>query len=387
MDSIVGQIRSLAESADAVGRNQILNTLRDLQYDLETPMDTYMKFVNSNIQLAMVYVGVELGLFKELVKAEEKTLTLDDLVKQSSASPDLLERILRYLSSTGLMLNVGPNQFQANRITHLLADPLADAGICYAFDAYGPAVQACPSFLAETHYRDFAVDNKASFQKGHNTELGSFQWMINHPKLFNGLQKMMTALQSSNWVVGFDLLDQEARTVQRDDSPTLEKPFLVDVGGGHGHQCKQLLEKYPNLHGSIVLQDLPQAVEGLPPMDGVRAMAQDFFEKQTIKGAKFYYLRRIFHDWGDADCLKILKNLAVAMNSNSRILIDEVILPDVNAHWQAAVGDISMGIMIGGKERTKRQWEALIAQSGLRLSHIHSYNAIQCNSVIVLELQ
>lgn len=89
-------------------------------------------------------------------------------------------------------------------------------------------------------------------------------------------------MQSSDWIVGFDLLDQAARGV----GPTRgsEPPFLVDVGGSHGHQCIQLREKYPNLHGHLVLQDLPQTVNGLPPIDGVNTMSQDFFEKQVVQG-------------------------------------------------------------------------------------------------------
>jgi hypothetical protein len=47
------------------------------------------------------------------------------------------------------------------------------------------------------------------------------------------------------------------------------------------------------------------------------------------------------------------------MGKESHILIDEVVLPDVNAHWHAAMQDISMAILFGGKERSKlngRNW-------------------------------
>lgn len=104
-------------------------------------------------------------------------------------------------------------------------------------------------------------------------------------------------------------------------------------------------------------------------------------------GASFYYLRRILHDWPDSDSLKILGNLAAAMTANSRILIDEVVLPDVNAHWQAAMQDLAMGIELGGKERTRAQWESLVLQAGLQIAHVHTYNQVLYNSVIVLEKQ
>lgn len=149
------------------------------------------------------------------------------------------------------------------------------------FGTCGPAVQAFPSFLQETKYQDITNNKQTAFQKGLNTELTAFQWMAQHPKQFGALQVVMTALQSSDWMVGFDLLDKAARAFPADQP---EKVFLVDVGGGHGHQALQIQKRYPNLHGHLVLQDLPEAVGKLPPLDGVKALAHDFFEKQEIEG-------------------------------------------------------------------------------------------------------
>lgn len=50
------------------------------------------------------------------------------------------------------------------------------------------------------------------------------------------------------------------------------------------------------------------------------------FKPQTAAGAKFYYLRRILHDWPDAEFLTILANLKEAMQSDSKVLIDEGVL-------------------------------------------------------------
>jgi len=47
MDSIISQIRSLAEAADEAGRHSILDALQLLQSQLETPMDVLMKLYNS----------------------------------------------------------------------------------------------------------------------------------------------------------------------------------------------------------------------------------------------------------------------------------------------------------------------------------------------------
>lgn len=93
------------------------------------------------------------------------------------------------------------------------------------------------------------------------------------------------------------------------------------------------------------------------------------------------------HDWPDTLAAQILQHLKAAMNADSRILIDEVLLPEMNVHWHAAMADISMGIMFGGKERTRKQWEDLVDQAGLRLEQVHTYNLLTYNSIVVLALK
>lgn len=91
------------------------------------------------------------------------------------------------------------------------------------------------------------------------------------------------------------------------------------------------------------------------------------------------------HDWPDTECLTILSKLAEAMDADSRILMDEVVLPDVNVPWEAAMQDISMNIQFGGKERTRSEWDSLIEKSGLKVADVRTYNVSSCATVIVLE--
>lgn len=48
-------------------------------------------------------------------------------------------------------------------------------------------------------------------------------------------------MQSSDSRKDFALFDKEAGVVQLKPKGVLEKPFLLDVEGGQGHQCVQLL--------------------------------------------------------------------------------------------------------------------------------------------------
>ncbi|KAJ9610291.1 hypothetical protein H2200_005068 [Cladophialophora chaetospira] len=415
MEAITGQIQALAKEADHVGRNQILNSLRDLQYSLESPMDLFMRLYNSHLQLAITYVGIDTNIFGQLASGGNCSFTAVELAEKLGASSDLLgqetppqvrrqpaiyssnhiERILRYLASIGYITNPAQNQYGANKITHILASPIAKAGIIHAFDTCGPAIQAVPSFLADHKYQDITSNSETPFQKGHNTSLSTFKYLQGQPKLFNGLQQVMTAFQSSAWLEGLGVLDREAQKLslsQHRAAGEDEPPFFVDIGGGHGHQSLHILERYPHLSNRIILQDLPETISHLPSTfrSSIRATAQSFFEPQPadMRGAKFFYLRRILHDWPDEDCLKILAHLKDAMadgRGESRILIDEVVLPDMGAPWQAFMQDLSMGILFGGKERTRAEWEALVGKAGLSIAEVKIYSPTSCAGVIVVE--
>ena len=76
-----------------------------------------------------------------------------------------------------------------------------------------------------------------------------------------------------------------------DDEPV----FLVDVGGGKGHDLQELYRKHPNIPGKLVLQELEDVVEeakaggGLEEL-GITAMAHDFFTAQPILGMPSVFL-------------------------------------------------------------------------------------------------
>lgn len=77
------------------------------------------------------------------------------------------------------------------------------------------------------------------------------------------------------------------------------------------------------------------------------------------------------HNWQDAECIKILRNIADAMAPDSRLLIGEMVVPvqpegiDRTVYWM----DMCM-LIIGGKERSEREFSALLNSAGLKLVKI-----------------
>ena len=61
---------------------------------------------------------------------------------------------------------------------------------------------------------------------------------------------------------------------------------FVDVGGGTGQQCVALKEKFPDLPGKVILQDLPAVIAEAKLPEGIETMVYDFFTPQPVKGEK-----------------------------------------------------------------------------------------------------
>lgn len=62
------------------------------------------------------------------------------------------------------------------------------------------------------------------------------------------------------------------------------------------------------------------------------------------------------------------------MGPESRIVIDEVVLPDQNVPWVAAYMDLAMMTVMGGIERTRTEYERLLDQAGLKIVDVQKYD-------------
>ena len=82
--------------------------------------------------------------------------------------------------------------------------------------------------------------------------------------------------------------------------------------------------------------------------------------------------------------MTLLQNTAAAMSDDSLIFIDEMILSNSNASFQAAAMDLNMMITLAGAERTDKQWRALTDTAGLTIKEIFTYNQEVRESILVL---
>ncbi|ERN03367.1 hypothetical protein AMTR_s00003p00248500, partial [Amborella trichopoda] len=91
----------------------------------------------------------------------------------------------------------------------------------------------------------------------------------------------------------------------------------------------------------------------------------------------------ILHDWDDDDCVKILEQCkkAIPRNSGKLIIVDAVLHPDDGtsafADSKLAFDLLMLALAPGGKERTEKEWRALLSQGGFSKCNIISLPTLQ----------
>lgn len=84
-----------------------------------------------------------------------------------------------------------------------------------------------------------------------------------------------------------------------------------------------------------------------------------------MKGSRFYYMRHIMHDWSDGRCRIILGQLVRAMDAQSRVLIDDYVMPPIGADFRATHMDVCMMMYLRSEWRTETRWIKLLDSVGV----------------------
>ncbi|UNI24538.1 hypothetical protein JDV02_010274 [Purpureocillium takamizusanense] len=277
------------------------------------------------------------------------------------------------------------DKFSSESITRELAGPALESGVHLLFDLHDRTFQALPEFLAENGYKDISDSQNGIFQKAFGTDLACYEYLALDTKLQGQFQDSMAlhSPTSGDWLSALPgHLVEETPALEHD--PVL----FVDIGGGMGHQSIRLRERYPNAIGRVILQDMQVTIDRIskPMPHGVEAMVHGLFDPQPVKGAKLYYLRNVLHGLPDRDGVTVLENIRTAMSPESRLVIDDIVVPGQGASREICQLDFIMMASIAGKKRTKGEWQSLLDAAGYKIVDICTYDWVAHDSLIIASL-
>ncbi|OQD70227.1 hypothetical protein PENDEC_c025G00270 [Penicillium decumbens] len=348
---------------------ELLRMIDQLRLAVETPTETVLRLIYQPPQNAALRAVMDLNVFPLLVEKQyrEDGISASQLAEFTRAEKDLIVRLMRVMVSLGLCNTPAAEVYQANDKTVALTQPIGRDGVPCIYDLTVPTLSKLPEYLRAHEYINPQEYARSPMQWA--VGQSQFEWMANNKKqqaLFNSYM----ASRRQGRPMWFDVYPVER--LMGLAVPSEDTAFLVDIGGNQGHDLSRFRQKYADLPGKLVLQDLPEVVTGVSGED-IDVMGYSFTDPQPVNGARAYYFRAIFHDWPDHICQQILRNTVSAMApAYSRILIVDFVLSDTEASLMQASMDIQMMSIGAGIERSEQQWRDLLHSVGLEISGIWS---------------
>jgi len=150
---------------------------------------------------------------------------------------------------------------------------------------------------------------------------------------------------------------------------------VVDAGGGFGTLAMNILSAHPDAHVTVL--DKPEVVEqarcslGLVP--GLNWQPGDLFEPWNVQ-ADVVTLARVLHDWDDGNAIRILSQARTGLAPGGRLFVIEMLMEEHGV--SGALCDLHLLMATGGRERSKKAFERLLAEAGFRLVEVRRVAAL-----------
>jgi hypothetical protein len=280
----------------------------------------------------------------------EEPVAVTEIAAQVGAEPPALHRVMRLLASNGIFSEVAPGAFVSTQLSEGLREDHPHSIRYLALQQGGPAYLAAGQMLECVRTGEPAAEK-----------------VLGRP-LFEYLETNAEASEVFNRAMSVGARARFAMALEHDWSSA---SLVADIGGGNGSLLAGLLPAEQHLRGIVF--DLPHVVakaraviEEAELSERCELIGGDFFA-DTLPGADVYVLAQILHDWDDERAVSILRNCRRSISDDGRLLILEQVLPEGDEPSNAKLLDLIMLTMLGGKERTEAEWDALLRAGGFAL--------------------
>ncbi|OQE12446.1 hypothetical protein PENVUL_c001G08898 [Penicillium vulpinum] len=311
---------------DEAVRTRALHLAEKAVHQLHTPMTFADAQTWGPLELFGTGVACEMGIF-DLLSKHSGSLSTADIAKELDADPGLVARIMRLLDAHYMVDQISLGQYAANAITRDYVQPYRKGNVMTQVGLM-PSYFALPTWLRENNYKVIPDANHCGWQVGANTTKSFWESMSDDPRLskyFNDYMTIPRITEEENLVHVYPFETIFANS-------TADDILFVDIAGGLGHQAMRVRNAFPRSRGRIILQDLLQVTSKITAasLPDVEIMDHDLSYPQPIKGAYIYYLRSVLHNHADHMVVQYLSRIAAAMGPESRVLIHEALMTDVN---------------------------------------------------------
>ncbi|MFH0245595.1 methyltransferase [Streptomyces sp. HK10] len=274
-----------------------------------------------------------------------------ELAKDAAADPEGLLPFLRAACAAGVLDEPTPKVFE-----------LTELGRVLRTDSPNSMSKMCSLTCREEFNRTWshaihtARTGEPSFSVPHGKSF--FEYMADNRDFAALFDKaMVSSAATDNLLASYDF--SGARHV-------------VDVGGGRGAMLAAVLQRHPELRGTLL--DLPHVVANAEPVlekagvaDRVTLVPGSFFDPVPESG-DVYLLSRVIGNWNDEDSLRILRSVRSAMDTDDRlVIVGQMPSENDRTHYPRQL-DLYMFALLGARLRSPDEYQQLFDQVGLTVT-------------------
>ncbi|KAF4978070.1 hypothetical protein FZEAL_5496 [Fusarium zealandicum] len=287
------------------------------------------------------------------------SITADELARITNVASTVIHRIYRVAVNHGVFIETSPDTYAHNDLSRAL-NPMGMGSFFMITLEFTRAWIHLPEYL-KSHKPDQIFDlvkSPAVYSVGKEHLGKSYYELLDidpdpeRREVWNANMFMADQLMPIVGMFPFASLKEE---VEKDP----ERPFLVDIGAGRGQSCFAIRNDLKGaFDAKFILQDLPGVIDNLKPEEfpGIELMTYDAFTPQPVK-----------------ICTEFVKNTASAMGPDSRLIICDMLIPDmVEVHENMNLYWLDFALLcMTGQEKKKADFEQMFDAAGLELVKIY----------------
>ena len=319
-----------------------------------SPQELLLQMGLAYIASACLNTAVRLRI-PDLIGGDAKDV--DKLALESGTNPDYLYRILRALEVSNIVTRTTARTYRLTEAGQLLRRGVPGS------------MADCIEWIADPLHLKLYSELKGSVEEGKTT----FDQVYGEP-FFHWLSKPENESEAGVFNYAMTSISEMCipAFLETYDFGRFRK--IVDVGGGHGALLRFILRANPGAQGVVAeMAAVVPATRRAIIRDRLESRCEarecNFFEAVPA-GGDCYVMKHIVHDWPDGSALQLLRNIRKVIAPNGKLVLAEAVLNDSADPHPGKLLDIEMMAFVGGKERTRTEFEQLLHSAGFALERI-----------------
>jgi len=319
-----------------------------------SPQELLLQTGLAYITSACLNTAVRLRI-PDLIGGDAKDV--DKLALESGTDPDYLYRILRVLEVSRIVSRTTASTYRLTEAGQLLRRGVPGS------------MADCIEWIADPLHLKRYSELNGSVEEGKTT----FDQIYGEP-FFNWLSKPENQSEAAVFNNAMTSISEMCipAFLEAYDFGGFKK--IVDVGGGHGALLRSILHANPAAQGVVaemaaVVPATRRAIAEERLANRCDARECNFFEAVPA-GGDCYVMKHIVHDWADGAALQLLRNIRTVISKNGKLVLAEAVLNDSADPHPGKLLDIEMMAFVGGKERTRTEFQRLLHSAGFALERI-----------------